>query len=135
MAGLNKVMLIGRLGADPEMRYTANGQAVTTFNLAVNRNWTSRDGERREDTEWVTVVCWEKLAETVSQYLQKGRQAFVEGRLQTRNWEGQDGVKRYKTEVVATTVQFLDRVEAASNVDEGTPQPSQEEAPAPVEQN
>ncbi|MCI0855375.1 MAG: single-stranded DNA-binding protein, partial [Chloroflexi bacterium] len=59
MAGLNKVMLIGRLGADPEMRYTANGQAVTTFNLAVNRNWTSRDGERREDTEWVTVVCWE----------------------------------------------------------------------------
>ncbi|MCI0890131.1 MAG: single-stranded DNA-binding protein, partial [Chloroflexi bacterium] len=119
----------------PEMRYTANGQAVTTFNLAVNRNWTSRDGERREDTEWVTVVCWEKLAETVSQYLQKGRQAFVEGRLQTRNWEGQDGVKRYKTEVVATTVQFLDRVEAASNVDEGTPQPSQEEAPAPVEQN
>ena len=135
MAGLNKVMLIGRLGADPEMRYTANGQAVTTFNLAVNRNWTSRDGERREDTEWVTVVCWEKLAETVSQYLQKGRQAFVEGRLQTRNWEGQDGVKRYKTEVVATTVQFLDRVEAASNFDEGAPQPSQEEAPAPVEQN
>ena len=135
MAGLNKVMLIGRLGADPEMRYTANGQAVTTFNLAVNRNWTSRDGERREDTEWVTVVCWEKLAETVSQYLQKGRQAFVEGRLQTRNWEGQDGVKRYKTEVVATTVPFLDRVEDASNVDEGAPQPSQEEAPAPVEQN
>ena len=135
MAGLNKVMLIGRLGADPEMRYTANGQAVTTFNLAVNRNWTGRDGERREDTEWVTVVCWEKLAETVSQYLQKGRQAFVEGRLQTRNWEGQDGVKRYKTEVVAATVQFLDRVEAASNIDEGAPQSSQEEAPAPVEQN
>ena len=135
MAGLNKVMLIGRLGADPEMRYTANGQAVTTFNLAVNRNWTSRDGERREDTEWVTVVCWEKLAETVSQYLQKGRQAFVEGRLQTRNWEGQDGVKRYKTEVVATTVQFLDRAEAAPNFDEGTPQPMQEDAPEPVEQN
>ncbi len=133
MAGLNKVMLIGRLGADPEMRYTANGQAVTTFNLAVNRNWTSRDGERREETEWVTIVCWEKLAETVSQYLQKGRQAFVEGRLQTRNWEGQDGVKRYKTEVVATTVQFLDRAEAAPNFDEGAPQPAQEEAPAPVE--
>ncbi len=135
MAGLNKVMLIGRLGADPEMRYTANGQAVTTFNLAVNRNWTSRDGERREDTEWVTVVCWEKLAETVSQYLQKGRQAFVEGRLQTRNWEGQDGVKRYKTEVVATTVQFLDRAEPAANFDESAPPPAQEEAPAPVEQS
>ena len=135
MAGLNKVMLIGRLGADPEMRYTANGQAVTTFNLAVNRNWTSRDGERREDTEWVTVVCWEKLAETVSQYLQKGRQAFVEGRLQTRNWEGQDGVKRYKTEVVATTVQFLDRAEAAPNIEESVAQPPQEEVPEPVEQN
>ncbi len=134
MAGLNKVMLIGRLGADPEMRYTANGQAVTTFNLAVNRNWTGRDGERREDTEWVTVVCWEKLAETVSQYLQKGRQAFVEGRLQTRNWEGQDGVKRYKTEVVASTVQFLDRAEAAPLPEEIGAPPAQEEAPEPVEQ-
>ena len=134
MAGLNKVMLIGRLGADPEMRYTANGQAVTTFNLAVTRNWTSRDGERREETEWVTVVCWEKLAETVSQYLQKGRQAFVEGRLQTRNWEGQDGVKRYKTEVIATTVQFLDRVEAAPVPEELGAPPTQEETPEPVEQ-
>jgi len=133
MAGLNKVMLIGNLGADPEMRYTANGQAVTTFNLAVNRNWTGRDGERKEDTEWVTVVSWDKLAETVSQYLQKGRRAFVEGRLQTRSWEGQDGVKRYKTEVVASTVQFLDRPQAAPNFDESAPQPPQEEAPEPVE--
>jgi single-strand DNA-binding protein len=127
MAGLNKVMLIGNLGADPEMRYTANGQAVTTFNIAVNRNWTGRDGERREETEWVTVVCWEKLAETVSQYLQKGRRAYVEGRLQTRNWEGQDGVKRYKTEVVAQTVLFLDRAQ-------GAPTPVEDEAPTPVEQ-
>ena len=134
MAGLNKVMLIGNLGADPEMRYTANGQAVTTFNLAVNRNWTGRDGERREETEWVTVVCWEKLAETVSQYLQKGRQAFVEGRLQTRSWEGQDGQKRYKTEVVASTVQFLDRVQGARNVQNGAPEQLQDDAPEPVEQ-
>jgi len=135
MAGLNKVMLIGNLGADPEMRYTANGQAVTTFNIAVNRNWTGRDGERREETEWVTVVCWEKLAETVSQYLQKGRRAYVEGRLQTRSWEGQDGVKRYKTEVVAQTVQFLDRPQGASmSEDYGAP-PMQEEAPTPMEQN
>ncbi len=133
MAGLNKVMLIGNLGTDPEMRYTANGNAVTTFRMAVGRTYTGSDGERKEETEWFSVVAWNKLAETVSQYLQKGRQAFVEGRLQTRNWEGQDGVKRYKTEVVATTVQFLDRAEAAPNIDEGAPQPPQDEAPEPVE--
>ncbi len=127
MAGLNKVMLIGNLGADPEMRYTANGNAVTTFNLAVNRNWTGPDGERKEETEWFTVVSWDKLAETVSQFLQKGRRAFVEGRLQTRSWEGQDGQKRYKTEVVANTVLFLDRPQAAPMPDD------QSAAPMPVE--
>ncbi len=130
MAGLNKVLLIGNLGGDPEMRYTANGQAVTTFNMAVNRNWTSPDGERKEDTEWFTVVSWGKLAETVSQYLQKGRRAFVEGRLQTRSWEGQDGQRRYKTEVVANTVQFLDRAQSAPLPDESMAPQMQEEAPA-----
>ena len=130
MAGLNKVMLIGNLGADPEMRYTANGNAVTTFNLAVNRNWTGPDGERKEETEWFTVVSWEKLAETVSQFLQKGRRAYVEGRLQTRSWEGQDGQKRYKTEVVANTVLFLDRPQAAPMPDDQTAAPMPEEAMA-----
>ncbi len=133
MAGLNKVMLIGNLGGDPEMRYTANGQAVTTFNMAVNRNWTSADGERKEETEWFTVVCWAKLAETVSQFLQKGRKAYVEGRLQTRSWEGQDGQTRYKTEVIANTVQFLDRAQGAPNLEDGAPERLQEDAPEPVE--
>jgi len=135
MAGLNKVMLIGNLGTDPEMRYTANGNAVTTFRLAVGRTYTGSDGERKEETEWFSVVAWNKLAETVSQYLQKGRSAYVEGRLQTRSWEGQDGQTRYRTEVVANTIQFLDRAQAAPNFDDSAPQQSQEEAPEPVEQN
>ncbi len=113
MAGLNKVMLIGNLGTDPEMRYTANGNAVTTFRIACSRNYQGPDGERKEETEWFTVVTWNKLAETVSQYLQKGRRAYVEGRMQTRSWEGQDGQRQYRTEVIANTVQFLDRAQAA----------------------
>jgi single-strand DNA-binding protein len=107
MAGLNKVMLIGNVGKDPEMRYTANGSAVTTFSLAVNRNFQSTEGERREETDWFEIVTWNKLAELCSQFLQKGRQAYVEGRLHTRSWEGQDGQKRYRTEVIAQTVLFL----------------------------
>ena len=130
MAGLNKVMLIGNLGADPEMRYTANGNAVTTFNLAVNRNWTGPDGERKEETEWFTVVSWDKLAETVSQFRQKGRRAYVEGRMKTRSWEGQDGQKRYKTEVVANTVLFLDRPQAAPMPDDQNAAPMPEEVMA-----
>ena len=108
MAGLNKVILIGNVGKDPEMRYTANGKAVTSFSLAVNRNVSGgADGERREETDWFDIVAWERLAELCSQFLQKGRQTYVEGRLQTRSWEGQDGQKRYRTEVVASTVLFL----------------------------
>lgn len=107
MASLNKVMLIGNLGKDPEMRYTANGKAVTTFSVACNRVHNSPEGERREETDWFDVVVWDKLAELCSQYLQKGRQAYIEGRLQTRSWEDQEGQKRYKTEVVANTVLFL----------------------------
>jgi single-strand DNA-binding protein len=107
MASLNKVMLIGNLGKDPEMRYTANGKAVTTFTLACNRTSTAADGERREDTDWFDIVAWDKTAELCSQYLQKGRQAYIEGRLQTRSWEGQDGQKKYRTEVIAQNVLFL----------------------------
>jgi len=107
MAGLNKVMLIGNVGKDPEMRYTANGNAVTSFSLAVNRTLQGADGERREETDWFDIVTWNKLAELCSQFLQKGRQAYVEGRLHTRSWEGQDGQRRYRTEVIAQTVLFL----------------------------
>ena len=103
---LNKCMIIGNLGADPEMRYTANGQAVTTFNVATSRVF-NQDGERREETEWFSVVTWARLAETCAQYLTKGRQVYVEGRMQTRSWEGQDGQKRYRTELVAQEVKFL----------------------------
>lgn len=108
MASLNKVMLIGNLGKDPEMKYTANGKAVTTFSLACSRTYNANDGERREETDWFDIVAWEKLAELCSQFLQKGRKAYVEGRLHTRSWEGQDGQKRYRTEVIAQTVLFLD---------------------------
>jgi single-strand DNA-binding protein len=130
MAGLNKVMIIGNLGQDPEMRYTANGNAVTTFSVACNRSFGGADGERREETEWFNVVTWNKLAETCSQYLQKGRRAYVEGRLQTRSWEGQDGQKRYRTEVIASTVLFLDRSQAAPMPDDGSAAPPEmEEVP------
>ncbi len=112
--GLNKVMLIGNLGTDPEMRYTANGSAVTTFRLAVSRSFGGGEGERREETEWFTVVTWNKLAELLGQHLQKGRKVFVEGRLSTRSWDGPDGQKRYRTEVVGNQVLFLDRPQGAS---------------------
>lgn len=104
---LNKAMVIGHLGADPEMRYTANGNAVTTFNVATSRQFSGPDGERKEETEWFRVVTWNRLAETCSQYLTKGRLVYVEGRMQTRSWEGQDGQKRYTTELIAQEVKFL----------------------------
>ena len=106
--GLNRVMLIGNLGADPEMRYTANGSAVTTFRMAVSRSYGQPD-ERKEETEWFTVVTWNKLAEVLGQHLQKGRKVYVEGRLTTRSWDDNNGQKRYRTEVVASQVLFLDR--------------------------
>jgi len=109
MAGLNKVLIIGNLGSDPEMRYTADGNAMTSFRVASTRNYTGVDGERHEETEWFSVVAWRKLAEQCSQYLQKGRRVYVEGRLRTRSWDTPDGQRRYRTEVVAERVLFLDR--------------------------
>lgn len=109
MRDLNKVLVIGNLGKDPEMRFTANGTPVTSFSLAVNRTYSGTDGERHQETEWFSVVAWNKLAETCNQYLVKGSRVYIEGRLQTRSWEGQDGQTRYRTEVVANDVIFLDR--------------------------
>jgi single-strand DNA-binding protein len=108
MAGLNKVMIIGNLGKDPEMKYTANGNSVTKFPVAVNRAYTTPSGERKEETEWFNVVAWSKLAETCSQFLQKGRRVYVEGRLQTRVYEDPPGHKNYWTDLVANTVLFLE---------------------------
>ena len=105
---LNKVMIIGNLGADPEMRYTADGTALTNFRVAASRTYSGRDGERKEETEWFSVVTWQKLAEQCSQFLQKGRRVYVEGRLQTRSWDTPEGEKRYRTEVIAERVLFLD---------------------------
>ncbi len=98
---LNKVMIIGYLGREPEMRYTSSGKAVTTFSVATNRTWSSSSGERHEETEWFTVVAWGNLAEICKQHLNKGSQVFIEGRLQTRRWEDNEGKKHAAVEVVA----------------------------------
>ncbi len=106
---LNKVMLIGRLGADPEMRYTASGTAVTNFRVAcTRRRRAGQEGDVREETDWFTVVAWDKLAEITNSYLNKGSKVYVEGRLQTRSWDDQSGQKRYATEVVANDMIMLD---------------------------
>lgn len=107
MAGVNKVILIGNLGRDPEIRYTPTGQAVTNFTLATSESFTTREGKREDRTEWHRIVVWGKTAENCAQYLSKGRSVYVEGRLQTREWEDKEGQKRRTTEVVAQTVQFL----------------------------
>ena len=98
---LNKVMIIGYLGRDPEMRYTSSGKPVTTFSVATNRSWSSASGERHEETEWFTVVAWGNLAEICKQHLSKGSQVYIEGRLQTRRWEDTEGKKHAAVEVVA----------------------------------
>jgi single-strand DNA-binding protein len=105
---LNKVQMTGRLGADPEMRFTPQGHAVTTFRVASNRAWRSADGETHEETEWFRVVAWNKLAEVCNQYLAKGSRVYVEGRLQTRQWQDQDGQARSSTEVIASDMIMLD---------------------------
>jgi len=104
---LNRVQLTGHLGADPEMRYTAQGSAVTTFRVASNRTWRDKDGNPHEETEWFRVVAWDKLAELCNQYLAKGSRVYVEGRIQTRKWTDPDGRERYTTEIIAQDIIFL----------------------------
>ncbi|AEH45544.1 single-strand binding protein [Thermodesulfatator indicus DSM 15286] len=111
---VNKVILIGRLGADPEIRYTADGQPVATFRLATSERWTDKNGQRQERTEWHRVVAFGKLAEICGEYLSKGRQVYIEGRLQTRSYEDRDGIKRYVTEIVAQNMQMLGRRDEVS---------------------
>lgn len=114
MASLNKVLIIGNLGSEPEMRFAPNGNPVTSFRVATNRIYTSPEGERKEETEWFTIVAWGKLAEQCNQFLNKGRLVYAEGRLHTRTWDGQDGQKHYRTEIIANRVTFLDRQAPAS---------------------
>ena len=113
MSSLNKVMVIGNLGTDPEMRFTPSGRPVTSFRIATTRTYMSPEGERKQETEWFNVITWNKLAETCNQFLAKGRRAYVEGRLRTHSWEGQDGQRRFRTEIVANRVIFLDRAGVA----------------------
>lgn len=118
---LNKAMIIGNLGRDPEMRYTPSGQAVTQFTVAVNRNYKGQNGEWQEETEWFRVVVWGQQAERAAEYLRKGNKVYIEGRLQTRQWEDKDGQKRYTTELVANQVTNLER---RNRDDDGDPGPA-----------
>jgi single-strand DNA-binding protein len=105
--GLNKVMIIGHLGRDPELRYVPSGRPVASFSVATTRGWTNANGERREETEWFNVVAWGHLAEICKQYLRKGEQVYIEGRLQTRGWEDREGKKHFRTELVAQEMIML----------------------------
>ena len=109
MGSVNKVILVGNLGKDPEVRHTPSGAAVANFSIATNEAWNNREGQREERTEWHRVVAFGKLAEICGQYLKKGKQVYIEGRLQTRSWDDRDGNKRYTTEIVATTMTMLGR--------------------------
>lgn len=132
-ASLNRVFLIGNLTRDPELRYIPSGQAVTTFTVAVNRNYTSGSGEKKEETSFIRVVVWGRRAEVCNEYLKKGRPVCVEGRLQSRNWEAQDGSKRSAIEVVANNVQFLGRPERAETGAETIQLPEESIDEVPVE--
>ncbi len=115
MGGLNKAMIIGRLGRDPEMRYTPDGVAIANFSIATSEDWKDKNtGEKKEKTEWHRIVAFRRLAEICGEYLTKGKQVYIEGRLQTRSWE-KDGVTRYTTEIIADKMQFLDAKSESSS--------------------
>ena len=132
--GLNKVMIIGHLGRDPEMRYTPSGRPVATFSVAVSRSWNSSSGERRSETEWFKIVAWGNLAEICKKYLNKGQQVYIEGRLQTRRWEDKEGQQRTSVEVVANEMTMLgDRRDKSQDdsaiFDETPPEVDEDEFP------
>jgi single-strand DNA-binding protein len=121
MAGVNKVILIGNLGKDPELRYTPGGQATASFSLATTERWNDKNGQKQERTEWHNIVAWGKLAELVNQYLKKGRSAYIEGRINYRSWDDRDGNKKYRTEIVANQIQFLGGGGPASSANDALP--------------
>lgn len=120
MSGINKVILVGRLGTDPEFKALDGGSMVTKMSVATSETWTDKNGEKQERTEWHRVVVWGKLAEICSKFLSKGRQAFFEGKLQTRSWEDDTGQKKYATEIIASNVQFLGDTKTTQPVDNST---------------
>lgn len=127
--GLNKVMIIGRLGQDPEMRYTPSGRPLTKFQLAANRSWTTADGEKKTDTEWFNIVAWGKLAEICNQYLKKGQQVYIEGRLHTRRWQDDDGANHSSVEVITQEMIMLDGRAGDENNPESDDMPGEDEYP------
>jgi single-strand DNA-binding protein len=127
--GLNKVMIIGRLGRDPEMRYTPSGRPVTTFSVATSRSWNTADGERRTETEWFNVVAWSSLAEICNQYLVKGQQVYIEGRLQTRRWEDDQGKRHSSVEIVANEMIILGPRRSGANAEDEDESFEEEEFP------
>jgi single-strand DNA-binding protein len=131
MAYLNKVMVIGNVGRDPEMRFTPSGKTVTSFSVATNRFFTAPNGERKKETEWFEIVAWGRQAENCNQFVTKGQRIYVEGELRSRTWEGQDGQKRSRVEIHANRVIFLDR-RAVSALPEGET-PEFEEAQETIE--
>jgi len=124
--GLNKVMIIGHLGRDPEMRYTPSGRPVTTFTVATSRSWNTSDGERRTETEWFNVVAWSSLAEICNQYLTKGQQVYIEGRLQTRYWEDDQGKRHSSVEIVANEMIMLGK-RSSTTQDTNAPKETEED--------
>jgi single-strand DNA-binding protein len=132
MASLNKVLLIGNLGKDPEVRFTPDGSPVASFSIATGETWTDKSGIRQERTEWHNIVAWNKLADLAKRYLVKGRQVYIEGRIRTREWDDRDGNKRRTTEIIATNMVLLGS--RPQGMDAGAlPQPVQRSAPAEVE--
>ena len=138
MAGVNKVILVGNLGKDPELRYTPSGQAVATFSLATNRKWKDKDGQAQDQTEWHNIVTWGRQAEVSKEYLKKGSPVYIEGRIQYRTYNDRDGNKRYITEIVAQSLQMLGRKvseggaeapEAPEAMDAGVPPAGEEDIP------
>ncbi len=120
MASVNKVILIGNLGKDPDLRYTPGGQAVASFTMATNEKWRDKEGNMQDKTEWHNIVVWGRQAEIAKEYLAKGRPAYIEGRLQTRSWDDKDGNKRYITEIVAQRIQFLGSREQGAGASSGS---------------
>jgi single-strand DNA-binding protein len=127
--GLNKIMIIGNLGRDPEMRYTPSGRPVTSFSVAVSRSWNTSDGERHTETEWFNVVAWGNLAEICKQYLAKGQRVYVEGRLQTRRWEDAEGRKHTSTEIVANEMIILEDRRDTNNASNEVEESEEDEFP------
>jgi len=129
--GLNKVMIIGHLGRDPEMRYTPSGRPVTTFTVATSRSWNTSDGERHNETEWFNIVTWGNLAEICKQYLTKGQQVYIEGRLQTRKWEDNEGTKHTSVEIVANEMMILGERKDGNQAQTGEPLLAEDESEFP----